>query len=219
LTKEVKMAQFTELQVQTALKVGPQALADGSLITARGMKDGSAVVAQAHPRLTEAGIRKRLFYNYAPAVAMSLPHATNLGNIVWNPPDSGVLLSLVGWSLAVLVTDADALSFQLCYSVQTTIPTTASGSTCGPCYFSAVGSGAGMAKGWGIATVSTAPTPVWMLCHTTVAIAVTGVDQLSGSFEGAWIVPPGYIVTINSIAAAAASGITSCLMWEEIPIV
>jgi hypothetical protein len=212
------MAQFTELQVQTALKVGPQVMTDGSLTTARGMKDGSAVVTQAHGRLAEAGLRKRLFYNYAPAVAMSAPATAAIGNIVWNPPDSGVVLSLLQWSLAVLVTDADALSFQLCYSAQTTLPTTTSGSTCGPCYISAVGSGAGMAKGYGIATISVAPTPIWLMAHTTVAIAVTGVDALAGNFEGGIIIPPGYLASIHSIAAAAASGVSSSLMWEEIPI-
>lgn len=213
------MAQFTELQVQTALKVGPQVVADGSIITARGMKDGSGVVTQSHGRLAEVSLRKKLFYNYAPAVAMSAPATAAIGNIVWNPPDSGVLLSMLNWSLACIVTDADALAINLCYSVQATLPTTTSGSTCGPCYLSAVGTGAGQAKGYGIATISVAATPIWLMAHITAAIATTGVDALQGSFEGGIIVPPGYLVSLHSIAAAAASGITSTLIWEEIPIV
>ena len=209
---------LSDLLISLAAKVGPQVNADGAVTTLRSSKDGGLVITPGHGMCAEAAIRKRMFYNHAPAVAMSAPATAAIGNIVWNPPDSGVLLALGKWSLANLVTDADALSFQLCYSAQSVVPTTTSGSTCGPCYIQAVGSGAGQAKGYGIATIQVAATPIWLMAHNTAAIQTVGVDQLQGDFEGAIIVPPGYLISIHTIAAAGTAGVSSSIMWEEIPI-
>lgn len=64
-----------------------------------------------------------------------------------------------------------------------------------------------------------APVPVEVLAHNTAAIATTGVDQLGGDFKGKWIVPPGGVICLAALgAAAAAAGFSSTLTWEEVPV-
>ena len=77
----------------------------------------------------------------------------------------------------------------------------------------------GKAKAYAIATLLFAPVSVHVLYHNTAAINTVGVDQVSGDLEGMWIIPPGGIVTMQALgAAAAASAHSSTLCWEECPV-
>lgn len=214
------MANLQDLIVTLAGKIGMYPAADGSQSLFRLGKTGDIITSQAHGRLYEAASRGKLFCNYAPAVAMSAPATAAIGNIVWNPPGSGVNLAIGNVQVQCIVTDTDALSVNMCYSVQSTVPTTTSASVTYPLLLGAVGgSGGGQAKGYGIATISVAATPIYSLFHLTAAIATTGVDGLQYDFQGGLVVPPGYLISLHSIAAAAASGVTSTICWEEIPII
>ena len=209
---------FRDIMVNLGLRVGDQRNTDGSLCNLRAGKTGEGVFTQAHARLYEAASRRKIFYNHAPAVAMSAPATAAIGNIIWNPPDSGVLLAIGKISAAYLVTDADALTINLCYSAQATLPTTTSGSTQGCGYIGAVGTSQGIAKGYGIATITTAATPICHLFRLTAGIQTVGVETSWVDLEGSVIIPPGFLLSLHSIAAAGAAGVTSTVWWEEVPI-
>lgn len=211
------MAQFTELQVRTALEVGPRVAGDGSIVNMRGDRQGAGVVTQLHGKYTEAAIRGKLFYSYVAAAAMSAPSTSAIGNIVWNPPSSGTVLALLKWNIIYKVTDADALAIDLCYSPQATTPTTVTAATTGCSRLGLNGTTTGVAKAYSIGTITTAAVPIYNLCHLTAAVNTVGEYKIEGDFEGSIIVPPGYLISLHSIADAAASGIGSTLMWEEIP--
>ena len=201
-------------------KTGPIQSVDGAVNPARSSKTGAQVVTQAHGVYAEASIRKNLFFSYCAARATSVPATAQIGNIVWNPPGSGVNLSMLLWSAQIEATSATTLGITIGYSAQATTPTTVTvANASGSCYLDAASPSSGKAKAYAIGTILVAPTVVMNLFHNTAAINTVGVDQMSGDFEGLWIIPPGYVVALSAITAAvAASGMTSTLTWEEIPV-
>lgn len=210
--------QFTELHARGGLVIGEQNAIDGSVITQRGGRLGDGIVSQLNGKYFEAAFHRRMFYSHCSAVAMSAPATTNLGNIVWNPVGSGYLLSLTKWSLCYQVDDANALAADLCYQAQAVIPVVATAATVGCTYLLPVGTTGGIAKAFAAAAVTTIPIPIYRLALFAAAFKTKGMDKCEGDFGGGIIVPPGYIVTINTLVAAAALGVTSTLWWEEIPI-
>lgn len=201
-------------------KQGMQNNAAGVVSPFRGEKTGGLVVVQARGKYAEASINDTMCFSYCAARATSVPATAQIGNIVWNPPSSGVVLSMAKWSAQVQVTSATTLGITFGYSAQATTPTTATAADAwGSCYLGATSPGNCKAKAYAIGTVVVAPTPVMNLFHNTAAIATTGVDKMDGDFEGLWTIPPGYVCCLSAITAAvAASGMTSTLTWEEIPV-
>jgi len=212
-------ANLNEIIANLGVVPGVVSRADGSLGAVRGGKTGEMLVSQAHSKYYEAASRGKLFYSHVPTAAMSAPATAAIGNIIWNPPTSGVLCVLTKWSLIYKVTDADAMAIDLCYSVQATLPTTVTAATTGPCYLGAVGVSNSACKAYAIGTITTAATPIFGMCKLEAAINTVGAQKLSGDFEGIFIAPPGYLFSLHSIVAAAASGIGSTLIWEEVPII
>lgn len=188
-------------------------------------QQGDQLVSQLHARWYEAAVRRTVFFSHSAARAISLPATAMVGNIIWNPPDSGVNLSMVAWAGMVHVTSASLVGVVLAAGYQTTNPTgitvaNASGST----LLSLSGAAndtfvKGKALAYAIATMLIAPVPVWLLHHNTAAIATTGEDSMQGEFNGALIVPPGgYVCVAAQGAAGAAASYTSSLMWAEVPV-
>ncbi len=200
-------------------KTGPVSSSDGAVNVARSDKQGASVVTQAHGKYAEPSIRKNLFFSYCAARATSVPATAQIGNIVWNPPGSGVNLSMLLWTAQIQVTSATTLGITIGYSAQAITPTTTTvANSSGSTYLDAASPGYGKAKAYAIGTILVAPTVVMNLFHNTAAIATTGVDQMHGDLEGLLTIPPGCVVTLSAITAAvAASGMTSTLTWEEIP--
>ena len=201
------------------LRVGPITSSDGSENTGRSDKQGSAVVTQSHGRYAEASIRRNIYFSYVAAVAATVPATTFVGNFVWNPPDSGVVLSMLKWTAQIQVAAADAcLGLSLGYGAQAITPTStpvvadASG-----CTFLGAGSpSSGKAKAYKDADLSVVSTVVMNIMHETAAIATTGVDQVGGDFKGLWTIPPGYVVVMAAyVNAVDAAGLTCTLTWEE----
>lgn len=172
-----------------------------------------------HCFYAEAALRSRLCFSYCAARATSVPATAQIGNIVWNPPGSGVNLVLCKWSAQIQVTSATTLGVTLGYSAQATVPTTTTVADAYGSTFLGQGSpGNCKARAYAIATIITAPVPVMNLLHNTAAIQTVGVDQVGGDFDGIWVVPEGTVVALSAITAAvAAAGMTSTLTWEEIP--
>ena len=204
-----------DLLIALAGKVGPISASDGVTNPFRLGKTSALVTSDAHGKYHEAASRRKIFSNYAPAVAMSVPATAAIGNIVYNPPNSGVLMSILKITAACVVTDADMLMINACYSPQVTTPSTTSASVHSCLY---TGGGLGACTGYGIATVTTAAIVLASLFHITAAINTVGVDALIFDADGCFCVPPGNVFTLHSIAAAAGSGVTTTVIWEEIPI-
>lgn len=197
-------------------KVGAIVSGDGTENQLRGSQSGALIVQQAHGVLNEAAFRRKLFYSYCPALAMGLAHTTAIGNILWNPPNSGVNAHLHKWFVMNNVTDTDAVAFLLGYSPQITTPSGATASTTG-CNF--LGAATGFVKAYSAATITTAVTPIIALARITVAVNVVGLEQNDGDFQGGLVIPPGVIVHVHCVAAAGTAGTYSTLWWEEVPIV
>lgn len=184
-------------------------------------QQGDLVVSELHGRFYEQAVRKNIFFSLCLARATSLVGTAMIGNIVYNPPDSGVNLVLLRWKSAIVATSATTTQIAIAVGYQPTTPTTvtvadASGSTFlqQPTFI------AGKAKAYALATVLIAPVAFTLLHHNTAAVNTVGVDQLEGDFEGIPIVPPGCFVCMAAIGGAvAASGHNSWLAWEEVPVV
>jgi hypothetical protein len=185
-----------------------------------GINDEAVLIAQLHGKYAEAALKRRLCFSYCAARATSIPATAQIGNIVWNPPGSGVNLAFCLWTAQIQVTSATALGITFGVSAQATLPTTATvADAYGSTFLGEGFSGACRARAYAIATIITAPTPVMNLFHNTAAINTVGVDQVGGDLQGLFIVPPGSVACLSAITAAvAAAGMTSTLTWEEIPV-
>ena len=201
------------------LRTGLIAANDGSKNPPRSDRQGAQVVSQGGGKYKEASRRGLMCFSYCAARATSVPATAQIGNIVWNPPGSGVLLAMAQWTAQIQVTSATTLGITFGYAAQAITPTTATvADSSGNCFLNAGSPGKMIAKAYAIGTLLVVPTVVMNLFHNTAAIAVTGVDKMDGDFDGMFIIPPGYVAVLSAITAAvAAAGMTSTLTWEEIP--
>lgn len=201
------------------MRTGLITSADGAVNVARSDRQGAGVVAQAHGKYTEAARNEKMCFSYCAARATSVPATAQIGNIVWNPPGSGILLAMAKWTAQIQVTSATTLGITFGYTAQAITPTTVTvADASGNCFLGASSPGNMHAKAYAIGTLLVAPTPVMNILHNTAAINTVGVDLIDGDFDGMFIVPPGYAVALSAITAAvAAAGMTSTLTWEEIP--
>jgi len=201
------------------IRTGLLESADGSKHLPRSDNQGALIVSQGGGKYKEQSRRSNMCFSYCAARATSVPATAQIGNIVWNPPGSGIILSMAKWSIQIQVTSATALGITLGYQAQAITPTTVTvADAWGNCFLNAGSPGNCKAKAYAIATLLVAPIPVMNLLHNTAAIATTGVDKIDGDFDGIWTIPPGYVVTLSAITAAiAAAGMTSILTWEETP--
>lgn len=201
------------------LRTGLIVAADGSKNPPRADRQGALVSTLLHGKYTEAAFREKMCFSYCANRATSVPATAMIGNIVWNPPGSGIVLSLCQWAAQIHVTSAACTGIALAYGAQAITPTTVTlADAYGSTFLSAGSPGNCAAKAYAIATLLVIPTTVMNLYHNTAAIATTGVDIMRGDLDGMFVVPPGYIVCLAALGAAvAASGMTSTLTWEEIP--
>uniref|UniRef100_A0A6M3J080 Uncharacterized protein n=1 Tax=viral metagenome TaxID=1070528 RepID=A0A6M3J080_9ZZZZ len=203
-------------EIRTGLIVS----ADGGKNPPRSDRQGALVVSQDGGKYEEPGLRKQLCFSYSAARATSVPATAQIGNIIWNPPGSGVNLSLCKWSAQIQVTSATTLGITLGYSAQASAPTTTTvADSYGSTFLDAGAPGRCAARAYAIATLLVVPTVVMNLFHNTAAIATTGIDQAHGDLDGMFVIPPGYIACFSAITAAvAAVGMTSTITWKEIPV-
>lgn len=185
-----------------------------------GGKAGDAFVSEYLPRYGQAALASKVYVSYVALVATSLAATAAIGNIVWNPPGSGVNLLLTKWTSAMIASSASATGIALAFGYQTTTPTTTTASTfVGSTVVNQQVAVPGQAKGYSIATVLVAGLTSIILHHNTAAIATTGADLMSGDLEGSVVVQQGGFVHVCALgAAAAASSHSSSLMWLEVPV-
>lgn len=201
------------------LLVGGQKAGDGARVLGRAGRSGDLIVSELHGRYYEQALRGNIFTSYVATVATSAPATATIGNMVWNPPGSGVYLSILKWTSQIVATSASTTGIVLAGGYQTTTPTSTTAATfTGKTLVNQQTAVLGQAKAYSIATVLVAPLVLVVLHHNTAAIATTGEDVIAGDLEGSIVVDEGGFVTMAALgAAAAASAHTSSLMWEEIP--
>jgi hypothetical protein len=199
--------------------VGEQSNSDSTaLVTARFGKGGELMVSELLPAYAELALRGRVFTSYVSAVATSLAATATIGNMIWNPPGSGVKLVLLDWTSQIVATSATCTGIAIAGGYQTTTPTTTTAANvAGSMLVADTTLKAGKSKAFSIATVLTAPVVMKVLHHNTAAINTVGMEMMSGDFKGMIVVEEGGFVTLCALgAAAAASGHTSSLTYAEI---
>ena len=180
---------------------------------------GDAFVSDLMPRYGEWAKRGGIYVSYSAVVATSVAATATIGNMIWNPPGSGMRLYLTKWTSQIVATSASCTGIALAFGYQTTTPTTTTAATfAGSCRVSDIVAVAPKARAYGIATVLTAPLTAIVLHHNTAAINTVGEDINAGDLEGSVCVEEGGFVTMVALgAAAAASAHTSSIMWIEVP--
>jgi hypothetical protein len=180
--------------------------------------NGDQYVSQLHGRYFAMARQGAIFTSYCPTVATSLVATAALGNIVWNPPGSGVVLVMLKWTSQLVANAASCTGIAIAGGYQTaTPPATIAATTFGNTFASAVTRTVGKALAFASTTVAVAGVIIQVLHHNTAAINTVGMEMISGDLEGSIVVPEGGFVHMCALgAAAAASSHTSSLMWEEI---
>jgi len=199
------------------LLIGPQALSDTMLSTsARGGKQGDAIVSELHGRYYEQTYRKNVFFAASQAVATTTVGlaTTYTGLCLSNPIGSGVTLALNKASIgqSVIETAVDAFGLAVGYSGATNVVHTAALTP----QSALIGSGVSpYGKVDSSATLPVAPTYHSFLQSTSSATT----DVTSGMFdyEGSLILLPGAFVIWASPAASVA-GMWFSFQWEENPL-
>lgn len=204
---------------QLAGQVGPNLQQAGTTnVPVRLDAFGAVVVSGLRGKYAEHAARGGVYTSYVATVATSLISTSTIGNMIWNPPGSGVRLELLRWVSQIVATSATCTGIAIAGGYQTTTPTATTGATStGSTRIRATTLTAGQALAFSIATVLTAPVIIRPLHHNTAAIATTGEDVLTGEFDGEITVEEGGFVTLCALgAAAAASAHTSGLIWAEV---
>jgi hypothetical protein len=204
-----------------ANRAGVARFGDGqSTLDGRIGQQGDLIVSSLHADYYEQAVRKNIYFSFSSLRATSLVGTGLVGHIIYNPPDSNVNLALLQWDSQIVATSATTTAIALAAGYQPTTPTSVTASDqAGSTFLQQPTFLGGKAKAYAAATVLVAPVVFKPLHHNTAAIAVTGVDQVTGNFDGSVIVPPGcYVAFVALGAAAAASSHTSWISWEEVPI-
>ena len=188
---------------------------------------GLPVLVDSSGRFIEAGggqyregtVGGNQFFAFSASQNMAFYTATAaIGLIIYNPIGSGVNAVFGKWCVNVWATSATTTGIVLASQAQTITPTTVTAATAwGKCLLTPPNFGAGKCLAYSIATIQTAPLMVWNLVHNTAAIAITGVDNMSGDLQGAFAAGPGTVTLIGALAVASVTS-NQGIMWEEVPV-
>jgi hypothetical protein len=210
--------QFTELQIRTALVVGPQVVNDGAIINARGDKQGAAVVTQLHGKYHETVLRGNVFdvCNQTIVSVSAALTTTYTGLCMVNPPGSGVNMSILEayYGLAA-VGAAGAIGLMTGYCAGTIA---AWATLLAPLNRLTGGRGSVGVVDEGL-TLPEAP-KLRMTFASVGSVATSSWGFYPGAAQdigGGLIITPGYYVAFYSYAGLTSNFIGG-LMWEELPI-
>jgi hypothetical protein len=203
------------------IRVGPQVLGDGALITARGDKSGAIVSTNAHTFYGEMTMRGGVMVasNAVAGIAPGTAFSAAPPLALWNPPSSGRILVVLKTSVGLVGGTLGGGNFS--YGVvpsQTTIPTT--GAELVPVN-TLLGFPRGVGRAFAGSTFVAAPTilrPAFTtgaFLNTTALMPQTCVDIVDGEFA----VAQGAAFVIQGVAAAGTSPLVMfSFTWEEIPV-
>lgn len=198
--------------------VGPKSLTTGSTnAEQRIAATGGQVVCDAHGRYHEAAARGNLYMAsmQAGAALGTALTATAVTFTLYNPANSGVIISLLNCALAI--TSAPAGSAALVYAINNNPVAAAPGSVTALAVrgMPLGNAGVGKALAYSAATLPAIPVVAKALA-TILATGSTAGMQINDDVAGAILLGPNSAVTIQNIGTAC-NGIVS-MIWEEIPL-
>lgn len=202
------------------LQVGPQIGSDGTVIPNRAGRLGDAMVSELNGRFYEQASRGRLFLANAIVTAPVIfsTAAGTGGPLVWNPPTSGVNLSVLAITCGITVVTTVAAALGLTGNTgQTSAPTSTTaidGRTS-----ALVGGQASVSTPYRIGTPTNAGGFFFPLLNLHTG-ALT-VDSLGLGFidvGGAVVCPPGSWVSVAASATATTTVAQLGMVYAEIPV-
>lgn len=204
----------------TNLVVGPQFAADGSVIGSRAGRLGDQIVSELNGKYYEQASRGRLFHAFAIVTAPVIfsTAAGTGGPLLWNPPNSGVNLSVLAITTNVTVVTTVAAALGLTgNSGQTSAPT--STTVIDQRSNAYIGGAASVSTPYRIGTPTNAGG--FFLPLTGLHTGALTVDTTTVAFidvGGAIIAPPGTWVSIAASATATTTVAQLGMLYSEVPI-
>jgi len=200
---------------------GMVTVGDGATKTVRIDRTGGLVVTQAHCEYAEPGNRGVIFVasNAVAGVAPGTVLSTTPPICVWNPPNSGVILSIMKTAMGYVSGTLGAGSVVYAYvAAQTTVPTT--GTELTP-ISTKLGFPRGLGRAFTGSTIVSAGTIIRPAFSMGAFLATTAIQpfQCADMIEGAISVPPGAVFIMQGVAAAGTTPLAIfSIEWEEIPL-
>lgn len=201
-------------------QVGPQLASDGSPIPIRAGRLGEQIVSELNGRYYEQASRGRTYHAFAIVTAPVIfsTAAGTGGPLIWNPPTSGVNLSVLAVTCALTVVTTVAAALGLTGNTgQTVAPTTTT--AIDQRSSALIGGQASISTPYRVGTPSVAGgffLPLLQL-HTgalTVDNLALGVIDVGGAI----VAPPGSWVSLAASATATTTVAQLGLMYAEIPV-
>lgn len=208
-------------------QAGPRVVSDGSETEVRLGRVSCVITSDAHGRYAEASVRSQLFSagtlsaGVAPGTALSAAPPMAL----WNPPGSGVTLSVLRAALGYVSGTLGAGTVVWGNTpAQVTTPTGGAELTTQSLSLSAARA---RGRAWQGSTLVAAPTmmfPAFTIQPTLATAPAAGgptpaaaaVDDVAGLIS----VPPGAVLALQGVAAAGTTPLVLIgLVWEELPYV
>lgn len=201
-------------------QVGPNSAGDGGIVAARAGRLGDAIVSELNGRYYEQAARGRMFLATA-IVTAPVIFSTTVGTggpLIWNPPSSGVNVSILAITCAVTVVATVAAALGLTGNTgQTSAPTSTtvidSRQAC------LIGGQASVSTPYRVGTPTNAGGFFFPLLslHTGALTVDTGVLGLI-DVGGAVICPPGSWVSVAASATATTTVAQLGALYAEIPV-
>jgi hypothetical protein len=186
----------------------------------RGDGTAALVITQAHGNYAEPSIQGALMTacNAVAGVAPGTALSTTPPMCVWNPPSSGVNLSILKTAIGYISGTLGAGT--IVYATvtnQTTIPTT--GTEIVP-QNEKIGFPRGMGRSFSGSTLVGTPAvlrPAYSFGAFLATTALAPIDLID-VVDGSIVIPPGCVFVVQAIAAAGTSPLMLlAVTWEEIP--
>lgn len=200
-------------------QVGPRTVADGANTELRQGRTGALVVSDGHGRYREPTSRGLVFIasTAVAGVAPGTTLSTAPPMALWNPPGSGVNLSVARTSLGFVsgTLGAGTIAYAV-VSAQTTVPTGGTELTPASTNLSSIRSRGRAFQGSTFASSPTILAPAFVIGTTpTTPVLAPATDDLGGLFE----VTPGTALVLQGVAAAGTTPLVLFgIVWEEIQI-
>lgn len=202
------------------VNVGVQNNSDGSIITARGGKQGDQIASELHGRYYEQTYRGNVFSGSAVGVTTTVSIAvTYTGLILTNPIGSGKNLAILsaGYSFIVAFAAGAHVGLMTGFNASTNVTHTTPVTPRSQLFIGSAGSGVGLLDS--SAQMPTAPT-VNMIFGSGLTGTITTAPQAGPAVidvAGQIILTPGSYCAFYTSTASGASGSGFSFVWEEVP--
>lgn len=206
--------------MEAGLKTGIQNLGNGVVNTLRGDRTGATVVANTHWQFHESALNGKIMYasNAITWVAPWTTFSTTPPLILWNPPASGVNLSLTKVSVGYVSGTLGAGNIAIgAVASQVTVPTT--GTEITP-ICSAIGFPRGAGRVFTGSTLAATPTIVRPVFNMGAFVGTTAIlpQDCDVLIDGSVIVTPWSAICLQGIAGAGTSPLVIlAFTYEETP--